>query len=660
MREHLTKYFFALVAIEGLLALILSFSTASDSSNAFLFGFSKARLAYLIIVSSLFLLVLRLTIIAWASTTWANYIHKNLDRWCLEELRLIPTIFTSLIFAALLLLGFLKVITTPPDIYEAFEGWAPYTFSMLYPIVERIAPMLIWIIAFLVESTLFLIIRYSNDLKDRRFWSFNELIKTAVMLLIVIATLFHWIILALRLTLLVNNPIWGWEINYKPFSARDLLFIGLLIALFGVAFWVIRHPKKKWLNLLLICFVGYFFQVGIGIVEGEGIESLREKFFTSHHRSYAVIASQNEIPIIENIKRYEELYSNSMFPRTKPPGLMAFYIGLERMINGNPNPSPYTPEIRLARLSNFIAWSFPILSLIIVFLFEVYARRILRLPETQSVGFLSAILFLVTPSIVMIALFVDQAIYPGLFLLGTFFITETIRNKSNISAFILGCVLYLIVFFTFSMLPLLVFTAIFAIAYYWIHRKEYNFRHQLILLVMIALGFLLLYLGFRLALNYDFLLRIQKTVTINHKYDFYLRVGLEPPDIPETLVVRVKQIITSVFFNNIEFATAVGIPIYILFIIQSIRVIKSFIYGTAKDGEAVQMALLSSFFLLNLAGTTQGEVARLWMFWIPMMAIFVAKEIEPFIKHKRVWLYVLLAAQLMTIVLTYHFQDLHE
>ena len=33
--------------------------------------------------------------------------------------------------------------------------------------------------------------------------------------------------------------------------------------------------------------------------------------------------------------------------------------------------------------------------------------------------------------------------------------------------------------------------------------------------------------------------------------------------------------------------------------------------------------------MLNLLGTAQGEVPRLWLFWLPMMAIFAAYELEP-------------------------------
>ena len=69
-------------------------------------------------------------------------------------------------------------------------------------------------------------------------------------------------------------------------------------------------------------------------------------------------------------------------------------------------------------------------------------------------------------------------------------------------------------------------------------------------------------------------------------------------------------------------------------------------------------SLLLSFILLNLAGTAQGEVPRLWLFWLPMVVLLAAREIEPFVQAHPVVLPWLAITQFITIFLTFHFQDL--
>ena len=70
------------------------------------------------------------------------------------------------------------------------------------------------------------------------------------------------------------------------------------------------------------------------------------------------------------------------------------------------------------------------------------------------------------------------------------------------------------------------------------------------------------------------------------------------------------------------------------------------------------LALLGSFIVLNLAGSAQGEVPRLWLFWLPMFSLFAALELDLHVKHRPLVLLALGASQIITLMLTFHFQDL--
>jgi hypothetical protein len=334
---------------------------------------------------------------------------------------------------------------------------------------------------------------------------------------------------------------------------------------------------------------------------------------------------------------------------------MASYIGLEHLVNGYP--SSYDDAARYARLSAFVTWLFPMLAMCMVALLYLFARRFLD-DSSGLVRRLAPLLYALTPGIALFTFFADQAVYPLAFLFGVWFAVVAIRRQSILWAALLGAFLYIAAFFAFSMLPLYVFAGLYLILHCW--RQESNGRVLRILLPALALAaatvlmhFLSLWL-----LNYDFLPRFQHSMAINHDFDFYLRVGQQPPGGPEPLGVRLAQIVNAAWLNNLDFAAAIGFPVYILFFAQAVRRVWRFIKGRPATGDIILIALLASFVVLNLAGTAQGEVPRLWLFWMPLFVWLAAFELEPILGQRPRLLLALCFAQLLTLMLTFHFQDL--
>ena len=58
------------------------------------------------------------------------------------------------------------------------------------------------------------------------------------------------------------------------------------------------------------------------------------------------------------------------------------------------------------------------------------------------------------------------------------------------------------------------------------------------------------------------------------------------------------------------------------------------------------------------SGTAQGEVGRLWMFWVPVVVLLAAKELKPWVARDRRVLLGVLAVQVIMVFLTHYFQDL--
>jgi len=294
--------------------------------------------------------------------------------------------------------------------------------------------------------------------------------------------------------------------------------------------------------------------------------------------------------------------------------------------------------------------------LVMVPLLYAFGRRFL---ETSSsfVPAVAPLLYMLAPSAVLFSLFPDQAIYPAVFLLGVWLIVSVIRRESLVWAFLLGALLYLFVFFAFTMLPLYPFAGLYLILHHWHSKAGGRWQQPVRLAAAIGLGTLALYLLFATLLHYDFFPRLERTMAINHNFDFYLRVGQTPPAAPESVSIRLGQIVKAAWINNLDFAAGIGFPLYILFVAQAMRRAWRFFKHGAASGDVILMSLLLSFVVLNLLGTAQGEVPRLWLFWLPMMAIFAAYELDAH-AHRRLLLFWLSIAQFITMVLTFHFQDL--
>jgi hypothetical protein len=424
--------------------------------------------------------------------------------------------------------------------------------------------------------------------------------------------------------------------------------------LLGLAYWLMMIKRRLAVGLLAAAALGLFLQFGPGLMDG-GLNSLRDRYFTTYHEAYVRAASESDLSLLDTVRRYEDTYGSGSFTGTKPPGLMVFYTALDQLANGYP--SSLDDGTRYQRLSDLVVWLFPLLAVSMVGLIFVFARRFLEDPA-DLVQRAAPLLYVLAPSVALFTFFADQAVYPAVFLLGAWFAVESVRRHSLVWSFLLGAVLYAGAFFAFTMLPLYVFAGLYILLHYG--REAAGRRVQQIVLAGLAVlaGTLFMHFLARSLLNYDFVPRFEHTMSINHNFDFYIRVGQRPPPAPEPLAVRLGQILGAAWINNLDFAAAIGFPIYILFLAQAARRVWRFIKGQAAHGDILLFALLLSFVVLNLAGTAQGEVPRLWLFWLPMVVLLAAYELEPHLRVRPHILLVLGLAQLVTLMLTFHFQDL--
>ena len=494
-----------------------------------------------------------------------------------------------------------------------------------------------------------------NHFRHGEFWNFAKLGMLLITYLTLCLTVVHWLILGFQFDFLQKIPGWYWDLRPKGFSFRDLWVLLVLSAVFFTVFLIFRKPKKVLRNLVFLFILGWAIQISFGFVEGNGFASVRDKYFSSYHSFYAEWASQHDESVGYVLTNYEEILGESMFTSTKPPGVILIYVGLERLLNVI---DPVEDNLQnYARLQNVITFVFPLMTFLIVFWLFFYTQKFLLSPPGSLVSYLSPLLYILAPDIVLIVLFLDQALYPSLFLAGTFLIILTFQKKKVWLALLTGCFLYLAVFVSFSMIPLLVFGVIYAFLNYFTTPKRTSVFVELKLALIIFAGIAAMFLIFQSVFNYDIFQRYQNAMQVVYNFDHYLRVGASP-DTVVTFGSKIQHILSAIYLNNIEFALAVGIPVFVLFLIRSVKVIFNLLRLKFSTPENIQASFLGTFIALNAYGQMSGEAARLWMFWVPMVVIFAGIELEKLIKDKKWIIYFLLFLQLMTIFVTYKFQDL--
>lgn len=635
--------------------LILIWMISTPSKEPFLLGLSKDRLLLAGVIVLLFLVGILIYGLLWKSPDRVNKILDHIEQFLIINRFLLPLLFVLFITAIFLSFVTFLIISAPMD--PAFlQTWGLLTFPKLYLLFQKMLPLITWAILVLIEYMVFLSKVFHLYLADRAFWSLKTISLSIIGTLIVLFTFAHWFILIFQIPIFTNLPAWYWAIEKKPFSQRDGIYLLIEIFLLGFSLWLVIKKKKIKLALLFIFITSIWLQVGIDYLENVNFQTPGNRYFISLHSTYPRLASTNNLSILENIRNYDEIFSVSTFTKTKPPGLMVFYITFERIINGNPLNHTYSNEMRFERLRSAIAIVFPICAALMVFLLFTFSKRIIQLVPADSI--MVVIAYILCPNVILLSLFADQALYPLLFVTGIWLIIEIINRQSNILIFLLGIILFVFVFFAFPMLPLFAFSMIY-LCLRWF--KEDNIKgiwQQLRLGMVFLLGAFSSYWFFRWVFNYDFLKRFSETMSINHQFDFYARVGLQPFAGNETFFIRMKQILSALILNNLEFATVIGIALFILFIIYGIRLIIRVLKHKADYPDTILASVFLSFLAVNVAGSAQGEVGRLWMFWNPIVIICSILEFRRYKFNKLAQFCFIILTQTITLVLTYHFQDL--
>jgi hypothetical protein len=212
-------------------------------------------------------------------------------------------------------------------------------------------------------------------------------------------------------------------------------------------------------------------------------------------------------------------------------------------------------------------------------------------------------------------------------------------------AVITGGLVYIAVFFSFSLLPLVLLTFFLIALPVWQTRQKGNWLAALKLVLGVVLGLAIFYLVFRIIFDYDFFVRYSNALAAHRAH--------------KKFTGDLNGILKALFINNVEFSLWTGIPLVILAFTQSIRSTSLFFKKRAQDLDWLVIAFGLTYLATNFLGQTRSEVGRLWLFMVPLVALSAAPIAAKLDDKGGKGVYFIAMMQLITTFLTYKFQDFY-
>jgi hypothetical protein len=632
-----TLQIYSLVAFfEGLLALFFIWRNPSLTGKALVIGISPWRIGLGGMMMIGLALAFLLLLLSFSPNKFNSFTTRQ-DHWLIAQQRLPGSLF--LLFLALG--GVLVTLFVLPHSAVFWGSFLSDRFSNLVGltlvIIQRAFPLLSWLAAVVFQTIVILLYQYSAEWRSAGFFNWPVLGEWLLAAVMIPLTLFHWAVLFFNLYFFVALPHWFWK-QYNLPNTQDAFFILLAALAIVVTWWVIRHPKAHKRNLLILVVAGYVLQIMVGFMEGQGYESLRQDFLQRGHWGYALYSCRQH-GILWSMIHYEEVAPSDPFFVTKPPGVVLFYQVAERISNFI-NPSG-TVLGRYANLSWFLVILFPLLASLAVVPLYYLSRSILDEDEAGLPG----VFFILLPNFLLTALYLDQGFYPLVFVCGLLLVASLLKRPSFWRAFLCGVFIYVAMYFSFSLLPLIPFALAWTGLDYWRRRRELKLTGLLMTWLGIAAGLLATLLVMRVTLNYDILLRYQNAMG-QHR-------------IHKDFADGIQQIRDAIVLNNAEMADWIGFPVALLFLTRLVKSAVAFFRDHANRLDVVTIAFFATYAALNIFGQTRSEVARLWLFLCPLFALFSSHESRQlFRKHKNAGVWLVIALQLVTTLLLFQFQNL--
>jgi hypothetical protein len=413
---------------------------------------------------------------------------------------------------------------------------------------------------------------------------------------------------------------WRWKL--WPTAQWDQ--VGLLVIVLALipieVWWIDRRAKKtpRWIALgvaLLILAAPIVQLASLRVVKQNPIEALFDRAVDVVANSYFTAGLRME-NVGEALRTYPQLMPTlDIHAQVHPPGLPLIYRAATQLFEAAPAPartvSQWFRQLECNDINLMLLNDAPLASALAGMVLPLFVNMltvwcVYKLAKDRfgnRAGLHAAALWVIVPSAV---LFPGSwsIVYPCLACLTWLAVDAGLRRRSVWWFLAAGCLLSIGTFLELGTAALGVFLTLYIVAGYVLARRNplRDWRFLAPALVATLIGVFSIWGIYQLAFGVSLKQIVEAMYPIHVGYEFD----------------RVTWIINHPY----EFAVFVGLPIFCLLVIVSIRAIKEARVGR---GEAFTVSFLISLLVLAVVDPARDETARTWMLFMPFAVAIVSQ-----------------------------------
>jgi hypothetical protein len=458
--------------------------------------------------------------------------------------------------------------------------------------------------------------------------------RNLLLWLLALATLLQWAILYFRLEVFARIPHWYWL--FRERSLRHAwLFVLLSMGALALSIAVLEWTRSARLKVMLLIVLGYLLQLGFGWVEGDGWLSLRDRYLHGGRPIYAEIVTSDDFSL-GSLLEYERGLMHVYSLAAKPPGYLAVYA----LANALVNPAGMIPDqaVRINRLTTFMALGFPLLALAVIPMLVGIGRQLLGAEDAPVAG----LMYVSFPGFVLLTLQLDQVLFPLLAMAILYSAISASTAGSLARKAVTGFLAYIGLYFSLTLVPVLILVVLWEFFYCLALARESWLRTAVRGTAGFAIGLLAGYLMLRTVLNYDIAVRV--------KHGIQFLAGT--PHAPTGLSSQGPALL----LDSAEMAMWLGFGVVILLLSQVFAAAAAWRRRTPTKLDVLLMSGAALTPVLAAVAPQRGEVARLSLFLLPLLALYLARSLLGLWEGKPRLIYAFIGSQWVTTLLILKFQ----
>ncbi|NKQ35538.1 MAG: hypothetical protein HF973_07980 [Chloroflexi bacterium] len=441
---------------------------------------------------------------------------------------------------------------------------------------------------------------------------------------------------------------WYWPHTIRP-AARWLIPTLAALLMWEIAAWWLKVGHGRHAKWGLLALIGGSFLLQIGLM-GADNANIRDEMINRVYSNQASGFFQPAVelpPLPEALPQYPQLMPgfSSEHARTHPPGLLiANRLTVEGLRRAPALAEWLAPPSRAARCidlwlldrdtavaATLTVWAIlPLLAAALTVL-PAYALSKEMLPDTAVP--LAVVLTAAIPALLLFAPKAVQFYAPlGLLIFLAFYLG--LKRWSWGWFFLAGLLYSLATFLNLGNTALAGLLAVFALLFLWSGGWPTGWRKLLGSGLVFALGAAVFWLAYWLLWNVPV-------------WEIY-RVGLNQH---YELVTLKRNYSWWIISNPVDLLIFAGLPLMIGFAGNTLLAIQKIVKKSPISNlQSLTFSLIILIFILDLSGSARGEVGRLWLFFMPLLALPAAQFLKK--RQPRYWQSVLIIGLQLLITLS--------